>query len=157
MERKAGTHAVVIGAGIGGLAAAGALAGHVERVTVFERDGLPSGPEPRLGAPQGRHVHALLAGGQRALEEVFPGLRDDLITDGAVQTGANAETRFEAPGYDPFPQRDFGWTTLCMSRPLLEFAVRRKVIAAGVDIVERRRVRRLETTPDGSAIVAVHV
>jgi glycine/D-amino acid oxidase-like deaminating enzyme len=34
-------HAVVIGAGIAGLTAAAALAGHFERVTVLERDALP--------------------------------------------------------------------------------------------------------------------
>ena len=157
MPDQIATHAVVIGAGMGGLAAAGALAGHFERVTVLERDALPSGPEPRIGAQQGRHAHALLAGGLRALEEIFPGLRDALTAAGAVRARANADVRFEAPDYDPYPQRDFGWTSLCLSRPLLELVVRQKAIAARVRIVDRRRVLRLETTPDGSAIVAVHV
>ena len=35
-------------------------------------------------------------------------------------------------GYDPYPQRDFGWRSLCLSRPLLELVVRQKAIAARV-------------------------
>jgi 2-polyprenyl-6-methoxyphenol hydroxylase-like FAD-dependent oxidoreductase len=62
-----GRQAVVIGAGMGGLAASGALAPWFDKVTVVERDALPEEPAQRLGALQGRHVHALLAGGQRAL------------------------------------------------------------------------------------------
>jgi phytoene dehydrogenase-like protein len=39
----------VIGANVGGLLAARALAEHYERVTVFERDALPQNHEPRNG------------------------------------------------------------------------------------------------------------
>jgi 2-polyprenyl-6-methoxyphenol hydroxylase-like FAD-dependent oxidoreductase len=41
------SHAVVVGAGMGGLAVAQALARHVERVTVIERDDLPDRPGGR--------------------------------------------------------------------------------------------------------------
>ena len=68
-----GKQAIVIGAGMGGLVAAGALATYFEDVVVLERDALPSSAAPRIGTPQARHVHALLGGGQRALEELFPG------------------------------------------------------------------------------------
>jgi hypothetical protein len=50
-----GKHAIVIGAGIGGLAAAAAVGGHFERVTVVERDVLPLDASPRPGAPQDNH------------------------------------------------------------------------------------------------------
>ncbi len=40
-DRKIGKQAVVIGAGMGGLAAAGALADYFEQVMVLERDSLP--------------------------------------------------------------------------------------------------------------------
>src|SRR5579862_7842892 len=103
-------HAVVIGAGMAGLAAVGALSPWFEKVTVLERDDLPDEPVQRLGALQGRHVHALLAGGQNALEVLFPGFGAAILAAGAVPTRANSDTRFEAPGFDPFPQRDFGWT-----------------------------------------------
>ena len=54
---------VVIGAGMGGLTAAGALADRFDQVIVLERDTLPSQPAYRAGTPQSRHVHALLLSG----------------------------------------------------------------------------------------------
>ena len=66
-----GKQAVVIGAGVGGLTAAGALADRFDQVVVLERDTLPSEPTYRAGTPQARHVHALLLSGQRALSGLF--------------------------------------------------------------------------------------
>src|SRR5215510_7423898 len=111
-----GKQAVVIGAGMGGLTAARALADHFEHVIVLERDALPSQATHRAGTPQGRHVHALLAGGLRALGELFPGFDRDLLEAGAVPYRAGLELRYERPGYDPFPQRDLGWVSYAMSR-----------------------------------------
>ncbi|MFD0430923.1 AMP-binding protein [Streptomyces zhihengii] len=67
-----GKHAVVVGGSVAGLTAAGALAGRFERVTVLDRDALPSDAANRKGVPQARHSHALLIGGRLALEKVFP-------------------------------------------------------------------------------------
>jgi len=64
---RIGKQAVVIGAGMAGLTAAGALADHFDQVVVLERDALPPDPVHRAGTPQARHVHALLLSGQRAL------------------------------------------------------------------------------------------
>jgi 2-polyprenyl-6-methoxyphenol hydroxylase-like FAD-dependent oxidoreductase len=63
-----GRRAVVVGAGMSGLAAAGALADFFEEVVVVERDSLPVGAADRAGTPQSKHIHALLGGGQQALE-----------------------------------------------------------------------------------------
>ena len=152
-----GHRAVVLGAGMGGLAAAGALAPFFDKVTVLERDHLPDAPAQRLGALQGRHVHGLLAGGQRALETIFPGFTDAIVEAGAAPVRANAGFRFEPPGHDPYPQRDFGWVTYCLSRPLIEFTCRRLAAAAGVEFRPRARVRRLEASEDGATMLAVHV
>lgn len=73
--------AVVIGAGIGGLTAARALSESFETVIVLERDELAA---TRARAPADRHVHALLAGGLKALADLFPGIEDDLLRAGAV-------------------------------------------------------------------------
>jgi hypothetical protein len=75
--RKVGKQAVVIGAGMAGLAAAGAVAGYFERVVVLERDRWPNQGAPRRGAPQSRHLHALLPGGERALTDLFPRFERD--------------------------------------------------------------------------------
>src|SRR3954451_23954377 len=119
-----GKRAVVIGAGMGGLAAAGALADHVEQVIVLERDTLPLEPTHRAGTPQARHVHALLLSGQRALSELFPGFEQDLARAGAVPLRVGFDVRMEGPGYDPFPKRDLDSSNFAVSRPAIEHTVR---------------------------------
>ena len=61
-SRAIARQAVVIGAGIAGLAAARALSDHFEQVVVLERDPLSDGPAHRSGTPQSRHAHGLLVG-----------------------------------------------------------------------------------------------
>jgi hypothetical protein len=111
MPKPIAKHAVVIGAGMGGLAAAKALAPHFERVTVLDRDALPEGPAARAGTPQARHAHGLLAGGQKALEALFPGIESDIAKAGAVKVRVGRDVIWERPGFDPFPRRDLGFDT----------------------------------------------
>jgi 2-polyprenyl-6-methoxyphenol hydroxylase-like FAD-dependent oxidoreductase len=144
MATRIGEQAVIIGAGIGGLAAAGAIAPYVERVVVLERDALPSTPSHRAGTPQARHVHALLLSGQRALEELFPGFEADLARAGAVPLRVGLDIRMERPGYDPFPQRELGWRGYAMSRPTIEHVVRRHVASlANATLREGCRVQEV--------------
>ena len=96
-----GTHAIVIGAGMGGLAAAGALARYFERVTVIERDDLLQQASPRPGTPQSSHPHGLLQGGLYALTSLFPGFDRSLVESGAVAIRAGIDLRYEIPGYIP--------------------------------------------------------
>src|SRR5262245_16317904 len=127
MSTPIGKQAVVVGAGMGGLAAAAALADRFERVIVLERDAVPKDTAHRPGTPQSKHVHALLAAGQRALGELFPGFEADLARAGAVPLRVGLDIRSERPGYDPFPQRDLGWVAYAMSRPLIEGLARQHV------------------------------
>jgi len=151
-----GNQAVVVGAGMAGLAAAGALADHIEQVVVLERDTLPPGAAHRAGTPQSRHIHALLAGGQRALSELFPGFEQDLSRAGAVPLRVTLDVRIEMPGYDPFPQRDLGFVTYSMSRPLIELVVRRRVERhPNITLRPLCRVRDLMPSADRAAVVAV--
>jgi hypothetical protein len=151
-----GKRAVVIGAGMGGLAAARAVADHFEEVIVLERDGLPADAIPRNGAPQSWHLHGLLAGGQRAFGELFPGFELDLAQAGAVPLRAGLDLRYERPGYDPFPQRDLGWLSYSMSRPLIELTLRRRVERHGnIALRQRCRVLEIVASPDGVAVTAV--
>ena len=115
-----GKQAVVIGAGMGGLAAAGALADRFEQVVVVERDTLPSNPTHRAGTPQSRHVHALLLSGQRALGELFPGFEQDLVQAGAVR-GAPTLGVLKSTGR-PLPEEttigiDLGYATCVFGIP----------------------------------------
>jgi 2-polyprenyl-6-methoxyphenol hydroxylase-like FAD-dependent oxidoreductase len=56
-----GEHAVVLGASMGGLLAGRVLADFYDRVTVVERDIVPTDPVNRRGVPRGRPIRAVLA------------------------------------------------------------------------------------------------
>jgi 2-polyprenyl-6-methoxyphenol hydroxylase-like FAD-dependent oxidoreductase len=151
-----GKQAVVIGAGMAGLAAAGALAEHFDQVVVLERDSLPSEPMHRAGTPQARHVHALLLSGQRALSELFPGFEEDLARAGAVPLRVGFDVRMERPGYDPFPKRDLGSSNFAVSRPAIEHTVRRRVESrANISLRQRCRVLEMLALPNGEAVTGV--
>jgi 2-polyprenyl-6-methoxyphenol hydroxylase-like FAD-dependent oxidoreductase len=120
--------AVVIGAGIAGLAVSRALADRFARVVLLDRDRLPDTVTPRRGAPQTYHVHVLLAAGQRALEELFPGLDDELVRAGAVPFDPGLDLRFHRYGA-VWTVAPAGLRLLSMSRPLLELTLRRRVVA----------------------------
>jgi 2-polyprenyl-6-methoxyphenol hydroxylase-like FAD-dependent oxidoreductase len=152
-----GRQAVVVGAGMAGLTAARALTDHFERVIVLDSDALPEDATHRLGTPQSKHVHGLLPSGLQALNELFPQFTDDLDRGGAVALRSGFDVRVERPGYDPFPQRDLGWASRAMSRPLTELTVRRRVLeCANIELRQRCRVQHMLATPDSSAIVGVH-
>ena len=102
--QKIGDHAVVLGASMAGLLAARVLSDAYQRVTVVERDALPYKPENRRGVPQGRHAHVLVPGGTQVVDELFPGLLDDLVTRGAPVIRDLGELRFSPAGHDlPYP------------------------------------------------------
>ena len=151
-----GRQAVVVGAGMAGLLAARALADYFEHVVVLERDTLPPDASHRAGTPQSKHVHALLGGGQRALGDLLPGFEGHLATAGAVPLRVGLDVRIERPGYDPFPERDLGWITYSMSRPLIECTVRQCVGQhANITIRDRCRAQHIVAAPDGAAVVAI--
>jgi 2-polyprenyl-6-methoxyphenol hydroxylase-like FAD-dependent oxidoreductase len=126
---KLGRRAVVVGAGIGGLAAAGAVAPYFEQVDILERDRLAATGGSRPGTPQDRHPHGLLAGGLRALDQIFPGYKSDLAAAGAVPVTFARDVQFERPDVGVLPKRDFGISLLCATRPLIELMLRRRAEA----------------------------
>ncbi len=121
-------HAVVIGAGMAGLAAARVLADSFEAVTVIERDTLPSASAPRTGVPQGHHVHGLLALGAEVFEGYFPGLRAELEQGGAPVWDWGEGLCAVLPNGTP-PPVPMGMPIQTFSRPLLEHVLRRRVSA----------------------------
>ncbi len=151
-----GRQTVVIGAGIAGLAAAGALADWFEHVIVLERDELPDVAAYRTGTPQASHVHGLLLGGLLALEELFPGIGEDFVRAGAVSLRLNQDFREELPHRDPMPQRDLGLTGCALTRPVIEFTLRRRV-AQRSNVVFRQgtRVLGIIADPQGRRVAGV--
>jgi 2-polyprenyl-6-methoxyphenol hydroxylase-like FAD-dependent oxidoreductase len=151
-----GKRAIVIGAGVSGLSAAQALANHFEEVIVLERDELSSGATPRPGTPQAKQAHGLLGGAIRALEELFPGFARDLIQAGAVPVNPGFELLLEYPGLDPFPRREWNWLIYCLTRPLIELTMRRRVEQQR-NVTLRGGCRALEIvgTSDGARVTGV--
>jgi 2-polyprenyl-6-methoxyphenol hydroxylase-like FAD-dependent oxidoreductase len=146
--RNPGSHAIVIGAGMGGLLAARMLADHYQCVTILERDVLSLEATPRKGVPHGRHAHGLLARGREALEDLFPGLTDGLIEAGAVPIDTLADSRWFSHGVY-LADGTSGLRSILLSRPLLETHVRRRLRAlTGVCIQESAVVRKLATAGD---------
>ncbi|MEK9517862.1 FAD-dependent monooxygenase [Streptomyces venezuelae] len=136
LGHRATRHAVVIGGSLAGLLAARVLAEHAERVTVVERDRLPEGPETRAGVPQGRHLHVLIAGGQRAFDELLPGFTDELAALGAPTVGAPGDMVQWQNGrwFRRTPATVQHYTG---ARPQLEWLVRQRVLAdARIELVE---------------------
>ena len=157
--RKIGDHAVVLGASLAGLFAARVLADAYERVTIVERDELPTVAENRRGIPQGRHAHVLFARGAQILDELFPGLLEDFVAGGAQVTQDLAELRF-SPGGHPLclEGRVPEAITYQASRPYIEELVRARVRALpAVEIVDRCRVTGLDTTPARDRVTGVRV
>lgn len=123
------SHAVVVGASMSGLLAARALTEHFARVAIVERDRLPDTASVRGGVPQSHHLHVMMPGGRLATESLLPGLESELVAAGAAVvrwpkdalwlTPAGWSRRFEGRG-DHY--------MLCVSRPLLEWLVRRRVL-----------------------------
>lgn len=99
---KIGDHAVVIGASVGGLLAARVSSDAYERVTIVERDVLPTGNENRRGVLQGRHVHALLSSGATILDELFPGLVADIARGGPSVMDRYSQLHGAFGGYRTF-------------------------------------------------------
>ncbi|HWM00735.1 MAG TPA: FAD-binding monooxygenase [Actinophytocola sp.] len=158
MSTEPKDHAVVLGASMAGLLAARVLAEHYRHVTVVDRDTLAVGPDrPRRGVPQGGHLHALLGRGLQALEELLPGLTEELIGKGAALGDQLGDARLYFGGH-LMARSHSGLPLLCASRPLLEDAVRARVAATpGVDVVARCELVGLVTSADRQRVTGVRV
>ncbi len=157
MGKQTGERAVVLGASMAGLLAARVLADAYAQVTVVDRDELPEASTHRRGVPQGHHVHGLLARGQQALEELFPGLTAELVAHGVPAGDLLADARLFLSGHR-LRQAHTGLVVLCASRPVLEGHIRARVRALpNVRFLDRRDIVGLATTPDGRRVVGVRV
>lgn len=121
----------MIGGGVSGLLAARVLTESCDDVVVLERDRLSDQPEYRAGVPQGRHVHGLLVRGGQIMEELFPGLREELVDAGASLTDAGEARLLNRHGW--LASAKTGLPLLTASRPLLETSIRLRVTAKIMD------------------------
>jgi len=157
MNRQIGDRALVMGGSMAGLLAARVLADSYSEVTVMDRDDLPEASIHRRGVPHGRHIHALAARGQQVLEELFPGLTQELVADGAPAGDILTDARFYLSGHR-LREASTGLTLLCASRPFLEAHVRARVRALpNLRFLDRCEVVGLATSPDGRRVTGARV
>src|SRR5215468_4359297 len=126
-----GERAVVVGGGLAGLSTARALSDRFRQVVILDRDELPDGATPRPSVPQGKQPHALLGGGLKALENLFPGFANQLRRAGAEPIDPGFDMLNEIPGQEVWPRIKLGLWTYSMSRPLLERTLRWRVERIG--------------------------
>ncbi len=147
--------AIVIGGSITGLLAARVFADHFELVTIIERDNLPEGPEHRNGVPQAHHLHVLLARGLQIVEQLFPGIGEELGAAGAPPIHWGTDLVAYLPA---------GWTprfnssvhTRGVSRTLLEWSIRQRLLVLPqIKIMTGYEVETLTATSDLSAVTGV--
>jgi 2-polyprenyl-6-methoxyphenol hydroxylase-like FAD-dependent oxidoreductase len=157
MHTQIGDRAVVLGASMAGLLAARVLADTYGQVTVIDHDELPETPMHRRGVPHGRHIHALLARGQQALEELLPGLTAELVSQGVPAGDVLADARLYLSGHR-LRQAHTGLGLLSASRPVLEGHVRARTrVLPNVAFLDSRDVVGLTTTPDGGRVTGARV
>jgi 2-polyprenyl-6-methoxyphenol hydroxylase-like FAD-dependent oxidoreductase len=156
-QQPQGQQAIVLGASVGGLLAARTLSDYFQRVVVLERDALAAGAEPRKGVPQGRHTHGLLAGGADALERFFPGIREELVAQGAETGDLLGKALWHVAG-GPHARFESGLIGLTQSRPMLEQIVRDRLAALpNVTLRDQVCVERLMADETKERIVGVQV
>ena len=155
----AGRHAIIIGGGIAGLAAALVLRARGARVTMLERDPEPSLTSPgeafatwdRKGAVQVRHSHAFLGRLRTLLRERYPDLLDALLAAGARELKMMEHPPRTLRGLTPQPG-DEQLVALGCRRTTFEWVTRRFVLAHGdVTVVPDATVRSLIATAETPA------
>ncbi|MFD1832744.1 FAD-dependent oxidoreductase [Streptomyces desertarenae] len=155
MSAYARDRAVVLGAGMAGLLAARVLAETYAHVLVVDRDQLTGVTGPRRGVPHARHAHALLARGQQILNELFPGLDDELTAAGIPAGDISGNLRWYFNGRRLSPVHT-GLVSVSATRPVLEAHVRGRVAALSrVEFRERCVIRGLAASSDRTRVTGV--
>lgn len=152
-----GRHALVIGGSLAGLLVTRVLAESFEKVTCIERDMLTDAAAHRKGVPQSRHAHGLLAGGFEAMQQLFPDFAEELVHAGALLGDLVGDVLWYQYGAYK-AQCASGLRGIMCSRPLLESAVRRRVLAMpNVQMFQGCAVLGLLASPDGSRVTGVRL
>ncbi|OBJ09902.1 2-polyprenyl-6-methoxyphenol hydroxylase-like oxidoreductase [Mycobacterium sp. 1482292.6] len=162
---KIGNHALVLGASMAGLLAARSLSEFFGTVTVVERDPLPDiAPETataRRGVPQGRHLHGLLPRGGQVLEQLFPGILDQLVIDGAHHTDGQDLSRVHYDLGGHLMARSGSAPSFAVhlaTRPFLEEHVRARLRRMpNITLLDDHDVVDLTTTPDRRRVTGARV
>lgn len=151
------SHALVIGGGIAGLLAARILTDYFDQVTIVERDRYPEEPAPRQGVPQSYQLHVLLTQGQRILEQLFPGLTDELADNGSPSVDWTADCRLLLLG-GWAPRFDSGFASRACTRNLLEAIIHQRLVNySPVEFLKATYVSGLLANPDNTTVTGIRI
>ncbi|TDO17829.1 2-polyprenyl-6-methoxyphenol hydroxylase-like FAD-dependent oxidoreductase [Mycobacterium sp. BK086] len=157
-----GERAVVLGASMAGMLAARVAAEHYREVVVVDRDMPAERPAQRRGVPQGCHGHVLQAGGVAVLDELLPGILEDMVTHGAPSWSDGDLDRViaEYGGHRFLPVGKLinPVTSYLPSRPFLDWHVMQRLSAMpNVTILGGRDVMGLTASADGQRVTGVTI
>lgn len=148
-------HAIIIGGSIAGLTCAAVAANVFDKVTILERDDLVDTAEPRKGVPQGTSIHTLLPAALTAMEEVFPGIKQDFLDAGAGTFDMTADTAvLLSTGWQA---RVAGQEWVTLRRPIVDMAMLRRVQAISNVEVVKNSVAGLILSEDNRRCVGVRL
>jgi 2-polyprenyl-6-methoxyphenol hydroxylase-like FAD-dependent oxidoreductase len=148
------SHVVVIGGSIAGLTAARALSESVDRVTILERDRLPSGVADRASVPHAKQPHLILPLGAQILEKLFAGFRQELLDAGCRTFDEVKDTpAFGRQGWRARGDSDV--ELIAFRRSLLEHVIRERVRAIDNVSILTGKATGLIASDDQSRVVGV--
>lgn len=147
--------AIIIGGGIAGLLAAKVLSAFYNEVVIVDRDDFPQRPELRPGTPQAFQPHRFTPRSRMILNRYFPGLIDELITQGAHPT--HGVTTHLINPYGRMVAVEQGHEA-SFSRALFEWVVRRYVNdIPNVRLLGLNEAIQLQTAEDRSRVTGIIV
>lgn len=118
--------AIVIGGSIAGMLAARVLSDSFEKVMIIEKDGEQLKGSPRKGVPQAAQGHVLLKSGEKILEDLFPGLRAEMIKGGSVPADFANDIAWHHHGSWKI-RYNAGCSIIQQSRPFLEYHLSKRI------------------------------
>jgi 2-polyprenyl-6-methoxyphenol hydroxylase-like FAD-dependent oxidoreductase len=153
IEKKA----LVIGGSIAGLLSARILSDFFDEVLIIEKDQKSPKDLSRTGVPQGLHGHALLKSGEEILTELFPGIVDELITDGSVQSDFTRELAWNHHGSWKMKYHA-GISIIQQSRPFLEWHIKRRLeMIPNVNFIYEAVAKRLLMNTEHSEVKGIEI
>jgi 2-polyprenyl-6-methoxyphenol hydroxylase-like FAD-dependent oxidoreductase len=128
---RLGQRAIVVGGSIAGMVTARVLADFFDRVILLDRDEIEARPALHRSIPHGNHYHALLAGGYRVIEELYPDFPETAKANGSVEVPGGVGIRYylaHGAFYNPSgtvsDPRSTGLDAVSQTRGCLEHSIR---------------------------------
>ncbi|MGH0429770.1 FAD-dependent monooxygenase [Bacillus hominis] len=118
--------AIVIGGSIAGKLIAKALSTSFKEVIILEAGEKWDGEASRKRVPQSNHPHVLLKGGEKAIEELFPTITNELIEAGSIVNNFTRDLKWHQFGL--WKQSFTGEVHMIQqSRPMLESHIQKRI------------------------------